>query len=208
MDPSKPFIVKEIEDREQWLAPDKLDPKFGITGDTREVLIRRSFRRLESSSLFKPEEASLSEIVPEHVSPEKKYVLVEKSRLNELARLESILHEEKEKMREQTVGVLSNYHIDARIPMPATRVAVRTLAEAEQKKLAGEISELHIAWHNYCIKNNYDRITAVMNKHSYVDKAPGALRAMMLNKLVHDNAEKMLRMERDSMMFEDDSFSI
>ena len=204
LDQSKPVIIKEIESREQWLAPDKLDPKFGITGDTREVLIRRSFRRLESSNLFKPEESSLSEIVPEHVSPDKKYVLVEKSRLNELARLESILREEKEKLREQTVGVLSNYHIDARIPMPATRVAVRTLAEAEQRKLTGEISDLYVAWHNYSTKNNYDRVSSVMNKHSYVDKAPAALRAMKLNKLVHDNAEKMLKMERDSMMFEDD----
>ena len=44
--------IKEIESRTRWLRPDKVDPTFGIKGDTNEVLIRRSFRRLESTALF------------------------------------------------------------------------------------------------------------------------------------------------------------
>ena len=47
MDSNVKSTIKEIEYRDQWLAPDKVDPHFGISGDTREVKIRRSFRRLE-----------------------------------------------------------------------------------------------------------------------------------------------------------------
>lgn len=198
--------IKEIESRAQWLVPDKVDPHFGIKGDTREVMIRRSYRRLESATLFKPATGvvSLSEIVPLAESPTRKLILVEESRVNELARLESILRDEQHRLGEQAAGVMSNYHIDARVPIPATRMAVQNLAGADQRGLQEKISTLHVAWHNYIVRNNYDRLSAVHNRASYVDRGPAALRALKLSKLVESNREKVLMMERDSMMFEDD----
>ena len=34
--------------------PEKIDPNFGVSGDTQEVYIRRSYRRIASSQLFNP----------------------------------------------------------------------------------------------------------------------------------------------------------
>ena len=177
--------IKEVEDRQLWLQPDVIDPTFGIKGDTKEVMMRRSFRRLESSALFNPvkeDGASLGEIWngPTEVDVKRKFVLVEESRLTELAYMETVLREEKEKLGEQAAWVMNDFQIEARIPMPVTRIAVHNLCDADAKRLEGELTDLHIAWHNYAIKHNYDRVDAVLNRKSYMDAGPQALRALKL----------------------------
>ena len=202
--------MKEIEARTRWLRPDKIDPTFGIKGDTKEVLIRRSYRRLESSALFNPvKEAHLDELSTEDKAvagrfEPKRYVLVEESRLAELAALETILRDEKHRMGEQCAWIMNDYHVDARIPLPATKIAVHNLATADATRNVIEITNLHVAWHDYCIKKNYDRMDDVLNRQSYLKSAPLALRAMKLHKLNETRALKQLSYDRDSMMFEDD----
>lgn len=50
--------------------------------------------------------------------------MVEESRLRELTNLENVLREEKEKLGNQCVSVLSETRSSARIPVPAMRLAV------------------------------------------------------------------------------------
>ena len=57
-------------------------------------------------------------------------------------------------------------------------------------------------------ENNYDRINDVLNTTSYVKSMPLALRAMKLQKLLQARDEKLLALDRDSMMFEDDFHGI
>jgi len=201
--------IKEEEARTRWLRPDRLDPTFGIKGDTKEVLIRRSYRRLESVQLFDPvKNVSLEELALDVEKAgrfdSKRYVLVEESRLAELATLESILKEEKARLGDQCAWIMNDYHVDARMPLNATRMAVHNLCDADAKRLAEEISQLHRLWNLYCITNNYDRMDDVLNTKSYLNAAPLALRAMKLQKLREMREGKMLQFERDSMMFEDD----
>jgi hypothetical protein len=204
-DPTIKANKKAVEARKQWLQPDTIDPTFGIEGDTKEVKIRRSYRRLESSNLFNPpvQGASLSELVPSAENDGRKYVLIEESRLAELAQIEHILEEEKRGIQDQCTTVVGRYAVDARIPFPATRIAVNNLSKADMLSLEGEITTLHLAWHNYCIKNNYDRIHAVLNKNSYL-QGPEILRGMKLAKLVGLESNKIMSCERDTMLFEDD----
>jgi hypothetical protein len=205
LDPTIKSNKKQSELRKQWLQPDSIDPSFGIEGDTKEVKIRRSFRRLESSNLFNPpiQGAPLSELVPIAETQSRKYVLVEESRLAELAQIEHILQEEKQVMAEQVTGVVGSFSVDARIPFPATRIAVSNLSKADMLSIEEQLSTLHVAWHNYCIKHNYDRIHSVLNKNSYL-QGPEVLRGLKLAKLVGMESSKILACERDTMMFEDD----
>ena len=201
--------IKEIEARSKWLRPDKVDPNFGIKGDTKEVLIRRSYRRLESVQLFNPvknlplEELAL-DVEKAGRFDSKRYVLVEESRLAELAALETILKEEKMRLGDQCAWILNDYHVDARIPLPATRMAVHNLCDADALRLTEEITQLHSLWEMYCVKNNYDRLDDVLNTKSYLSAAPLALRAIKLQKLREMRSDKTMQYERDTMMFEDD----
>ena len=67
-----------------------------------------------------------------------------------------------------------------------------------------EITDLHVAWENYCIQRNYDRIGDVLHVSSYLKSTPLPLRAMKLQKLNEAKAAKYLAFDRDSMLFEDD----
>ena len=201
--------LKEIEARTPWLKPDKVDPTFGIKGDTKEVLIRRSYRRLESIQLFNPvKNVSLEELALDvekagRFDP-KRYVLVEESRLVELAALETILREEKARLGDQCAWIINDYQVDARIPLPATRLAVHNLCDADSKRLLEEMKQIQLTWKDYCIKNNYDRMDDVLNAKSFMRADSLALRALKFQKLHEMRAEKMLKFERDSMSYEDD----
>ena len=60
----------KVERTQRWLNPLRIDPTFGVGdgdgGDTQEGMLRKAFRRLESSALFVPatkDTASLAELV-------------------------------------------------------------------------------------------------------------------------------------------------
>jgi len=61
----------KVERTQRWLHPLRVDPTFGVGdgdggGDTQERMLRKAFRRLESSALFVPatkDTASLAELV-------------------------------------------------------------------------------------------------------------------------------------------------
>ena len=60
----------------RWLDPLRIDPRFGISADddSQEGMIRRTFRRLESSALFTPparDSTSLTELIVDSDSPVK-----------------------------------------------------------------------------------------------------------------------------------------
>lgn len=213
---------REIEKRERWLQMDRLDPSFGLAApsysssssshgeDTpaHEVFIRRTFRRMESSGLFNPPRmgASLSELSEPPPPTQKRFVLVEESRLRELAQIEAILREEKDLLGEQCSWIMSDYHIDSRIPIPATRVAVNNLCEADMKRLAREFDTLQAAWGSYARQNRYYRDIShnALPFKSYIGNAPLAMRPIKLVKLEMERMERQIKMERDSMLYEDD----
>eukprot|EP01032_Pedospumella_encystans_P008892 gene8892-10510_t len=130
-------IPRKLQDELPWLHGDRVDPDFGLTGDSQELTIRRAFRRIESSTLFTPvtkQNASLAEIVPNN-NQSKRYVVVEESRLQELTKLEGTLRKEKELLGEQCGWVLSDFSLNPRVPIPATRLAVRTFCEQQMVKV-------------------------------------------------------------------------
>ena len=212
----------EIEKRERWLQLDRLDPDFGISTtassgggagpSTQEVFLRRSYRRLESSSLFFPPRmgASLSELSPPPAPENRRFVLVQESRLRELAQFEAILKEERDALGEQCAWILSDYHIDARIPVPATRAAVSNLCDADMRRLASEMALLHRTWRAYYRQQHYDRDEArtALPWNSYLggrdNKTPLAQRPAKLVLLLQGQDARQLKRERDTMLFEDD----
>lgn len=200
---------QEIEKRERWLEMDKLDPNFGITGTSQEVFIRRSYRRLESSALFNPPRmgASLAELDLHPPQPEhSRYILVEESRLRELAQIELILKQEKAALGEQVSWIISDYHIDARIPIPATRVAVNNLCQADMRRLAREFEILQSTWLAYYNRNHYDRDIAhtALSTKSYITNAPLAMRPSKFVQLDAERIARQMKMERDCLLYEDD----
>ena len=203
---------REIEKRERWLQMDRLDPSFGVTlaaaepgaMSSEEVFIRRTFRRMESSGLFHPPRmgASLAELSDPPAPLNRRFILIDETRLRELAEIEAILREEKEALGEQCSWIMSDYHIDARIPVPATRVAVNNLCEADMRRLAREFDVLQAAWASYARQNHYNR--EILPQKSYVGNAPLALRPVKLVALETERVARQLKLERDCMLFEDD----
>ena len=198
-------IPRKLQDELQWLHGDRVDSDFGLTGDSQELTIRRAFRRIESSTLFTPvtkQNASLAEIVPNN-KQSKRYVVVEESRLQELTKLEGTLRKEKELLGEQCGWVLSDFSLNPRIPIPATRLAVRTFCEQQMVKVAKDVDELKEKWKAFCLQNHYNKPHLYL-KDSYLKTAPVSQRALKL-RLVRSAVETWrLRLDRDSMLFEDD----
>ena len=96
--PVKPPSTQKIENSQQWLFTDRINPNFGISGNSQDSQIKRAYRRLESNGLFNPstsKDVSLGDISPRS-SSKKKYIVVEESRLQELTRFEAMLRREKE----------------------------------------------------------------------------------------------------------------
>jgi len=192
----------------------KLDPQMGLyTNPTnhstkQEVFIRRTYRRMESSALFQPPRmgASLAELSDPPPPDTRRYVLVEESRLTELARIEAILKEEKEALGEQCSWVMNDYHIDARIPIPATRVAINSLCDADMRRLASEFDVMRAAWRKYSYQQRYfrDMNNSSLPAQSYLANAPLAQRPSKFVLLDAERLARQLKMERDTMMYEDD----
>ena len=205
---------REIEKRDRWLDMQKLDPQMGLYTNTtnhstkQEVFIRRTYRRMESSTLFQPPRmgASLAELSDPPAPDTQRYVLVEESRLTELARIEAILKEEKEALGEQCSWVMNDYHIDARIPIPATRVAINSLCDADMRRLASEFDVMRAAWRKYSFQQRFfrDMNNSSLPAQSYLANAPLAQRPSKFVLLDAERLARQLKMERDTMMYEDD----
>lgn len=201
-----PKHLREVEKRERWLHADHIDPTFGISGDSQEVTVRRTYRRMQSNRLFmplKPEQTSLTHLHEPIPGPNKNFVLVEESRLEELTKFENILREEKAALGEQCAWVLSDFHLDAHIPIPATRIAVQNLCETEMRQLAHEIRQLQSNWSKYSKQNHYDR-PHLFTKDNHMDTTPLAHRAMKLRVIKAANDNMRQRRDRDTMQFEDE----
>lgn len=178
-----------------------------MKGSSPDVAIRRSYRRVQSSNLFNPtkhDDASLAEMDDgSNSNISKKFVLVEASRLTELSKLETILREEQNLIGEQCAWLMSDMQVKSHIPVPATRLAVHNLCETEMRRIFRDISKLTSAWLQYSRQHHYHK-PHLFEKHSYLDNAPLAQRAMKL-KLTREAAEAFrLKKDRDTMLFEDD----
>ena len=208
-----PRCQRELEKLDRWLHIDKIDPQFGIQGDSQEIYIRRSYRRMGSSKIFNqlnPKDASLEELVGPKVSltEGRKFLLVEESRLGELARYENVLREEKELLGEQCAWLLSEDGVanNPHIPIPATRLAVHNLCESKMRSMAKQLLELGIQWNQYCKQKHYDRphITAKDGLTPFLKSTPLAQRGLKMLMVRDAESSFKLRMDRDTMSFEDD----
>lgn len=191
----------------RWLDPQKIDPTFGLPEDHTDIKrdLRRAYRRIESSALFKPmlpHEISLSDLNAP-TKRGKNFVLVEESRLQELSRLEGILQQEKRLLGEQCAWVMDDFQFHARIPLPATRLAIRNLCDEQIRKAQAEADKLTQTWKDFCLNNHYDK-PHLYTTESYLKAAPAGQRALKL-RLVREAAQTWrLRKDRDTMRFEDD----
>lgn len=202
-----PKNARKVESKQRWLQYDSIDPTFGISGNSQEVQIRRAYRRIESSNVFNPTkktDVSLTEIVKPLVPPPKKYVLVEKARLDNLQKLENILRDEKEKLGEQCAMALNSIEIEPNIPTPAIKISINNFSEADMRHAAAEMTKLKNAWDYYCEQNRYNRNYLYTTKESMVTNAPIVQRAMKLKMVKEISEKKLLRQERDFMQYEDD----
>jgi hypothetical protein len=100
----------------RWLDPQKINPDFGIAGQSQIDLIRRNYRRIESSDIFLPKnkdnaDISLSKLSKKEIK-HKKFILVEEDRLEELKKLESVLREEKKLLGEQCTWILPDMQVN------------------------------------------------------------------------------------------------
>lgn len=151
---------------------------------------------------MKKQDASLAEIVPNNITS-KRYVVVEESRLQELTKLENTLRKEKFLLGEQCGWALSDFQVNARLPIPATRMAVHSFCSQQMQKIALDVMKLKVQWETFCRENHYNKPHLYI-KDSYVKIAPVSQRAMKL-RLVRSAVETWrLRKDRDSMLFEDD----
>ena len=202
----KPKIKSELESYEKWMNPEKIDPNFGVSGDTQEVYIRRSYRRIASSQLFNPlpsKDVSLNELHAKMPNPRKNYVLVEESRLEELSKFENVLRDEKERLGEQCAWLLTDHSSDPQVPVPATRLAMHNICESEMRKIAKMIESLNSQWKLHYKQHSYNR-PPVYLKDSYTKSAPLAQRAMKLIMAQEAAAAWRQRCDRDTMSYEDD----
>ncbi len=173
----------KFEGNQKWLYTDRITQDFGLpaTSHSQETLVRKTYRRLESSALFsapKEKDAPLSEItkVP---SQHKKYIVIEESRLHELTKFENLLRQEKELLGEQCTWVLNDISVSARQPLLATRKAVHNLCESQMRQVQSEIMMLNENWRQFCLANHYNKPHLFL-KESYVKCAPMSQRAMKL----------------------------
>jgi len=202
-----PKKLKQIENAEKWLHVDKIDPHYGIPNSSLQVeSVRKTYRRMQSNKLFMPandKNTSLSELFEPTTGPQKNFVVVEESRLPELIKFESLLRQERELLGEQCAWVLNDFQIEARFPVPATKLAIQNLCESEMRKLASKIIDLNQAWDKHAKQNHYDRPHLFLNS-TYLHKAPLHQRAMKL-RIVKAAAESWkLRNDRDTMQYEDE----
>lgn len=177
---------RKVEDNIRWLYVDKVDSNFGLQGNTQEDSIRRAYRRIESSTLFNPvqqKDVSLSNITP-IINPNKNYIVIEESRLQELTNLESKLKKEKKLLGEQCEWALSDIQIKSNIPIPATRLAIYSLCESQLKKIEYDYIKLTDNWKIFCKQNHYNQNHLFM-RNSYVNNAPISQRAMKLRFNMH-----------------------
>jgi hypothetical protein len=170
------------------------------------VVVRRAFRRIGSSQIFtqlKRNDIPLSELYRQRHGTNKKFVLVEEERLEELTKFENILREEKDKLGEQCALVISNVNTTSRLPVPAVRLAVHNLCEAEMRKAAHAIKLLVERWTEFYRKNGYNK-TKLYFSDSIMKSTPVAERPAMMKQMKQTLADWLLKKNRDTMEFEDD----
>lgn len=145
----------------------------------------------------------LTELYRNRNGTNKKFVLVEEERLDELTKFENILREEKEKLGEQCALVISNVNTTARIPVPAVRLAVHNLCESEMRKAAQEITKLNEKWYEYYRKSGYNK-TKLYFSESMLKSTPVAERPALMKQMKQTLNEWLLKKNRDTMEYEDD----
>lgn len=201
-----PKNKKKYAHNKRWLDPEITDPNFGLEEQQQESKFRRTFRRIGSNALFNPPRAdsvSFKELQIPPKLPNKKFILVEEDRISELVKFEKILANERELLGEQCAWLMSDVSLSARIPVPAVRLAMHNLCEAEMRKYAQEMKILSEKWAVHCKQNHYDR-PHIFPKDSYVNIAPLAQRAMKLRLMKEAQEVYRYRLNRDSMAYEDD----
>mmetsp|Transcript_5047 Transcript_5047/g.8277 ORF Transcript_5047/g.8277 Transcript_5047/m.8277 type:complete len:1079 (-) Transcript_5047:259-3495(-) len=200
-------LQRKVESKEKWLDPARIEPNFGIKGRDEEDLLRRSYRRVGTTQLFMPlqrEGAHLKELYTQKKGSKVKYVLVEEERLSEITRFENILREEQEKIGEQCALVVPDINISVRIPIPATRLAMRNLCEVQMRKSAADMTKLLATWTDYVRKKGYAKSNLYADMESYLRTTPLAERAGRLRDMKHANNKFLQEKFRDTMQFEDD----
>jgi len=197
---------------DHWLDPSSIDPNFGISGNSKEASVKKSFRRIESNNLFMPPKIDRSSSFNIKDSKHNtkydlmhpsKFLLVEESRMKELIRIEKILRHEREMIGHECAWLMEEENMSARFALPAVKYGVQDVCEGEKRNIASRLMEMTSRWKDYCTKQQYGRIR-ILNKNSYVQKLPLPQRAQMILQLREEHFQWTMAMERDTMMYEDD----
>jgi hypothetical protein len=202
-------INKKQEVFVDWLDPSKISSTFGIQGRGEIASIRRTYRRIESSSIFvppNPKDALLSDIVLKSPAKKRNLVLVEASKLEEYMKYEAVLRQEKKRLEDQCLlatAPLVGSKSSPNIPVPAMRMAVHSACEQEMKEVAAAISSISGKWEAFCKINRYDRVHFISSA-VHMNSIPLAMRLTKLQSMQHESAEWRLSKDRNTMMFEDD----
>ena len=157
-------VERQIERSRRWLFDDSLDITFGIKGNNKDVNIRRAYRRIKSSALFRKQprsEVSLEDIhaKAQPLPPPKRYILIEESRLAGLRRVEKILADERLLLEEQccllagTTDSSSGASLDPATPTPAAKIAIDKMYESKIHLVGGKLSSLQQRFREYCERN-------------------------------------------------------
>jgi hypothetical protein len=182
-----------------------VDATFGVRGSGELSQIKRSYRRVNTKDAFIPpslSEAPLDTISGMPKGGKRKYVLVDESRLDELTKLESLLKLEQYNLGEQYAMILPEAKVKAHIPIPATRLAVHSLCEAEMRKYSAAIMKLNNDWEAFSKRHHYDRVPPYV-KDSFKN-APLEQRTFKLRLMIEGYETHRLRRDRDTMIYEDD----
>lgn len=179
--------------------------QFGVHGSGMKDEFAQSYRRITSSGLFTKMDKKLAPLKNlDPISPKnKKYVLVEEERLQELLQFDAVLQQERRLLGVQCSNLFLDQHMPAWVPLPATRHAIHHLCEQQMHRARSEIVRLQTAWEDYCVKNHYNSPPIYM-KRSFVETAPLAQRALKLRLVREARHVWNQRRERDTMLFEDE----
>ena len=209
--PECPGYARRSEENERWLYIDRIDPLFGIKGNTQDVHIRRAYRRINSSKIFQPlalNDVSLANIHHIYNNTKSKsdtsYVLVESSRLHELKLLENVLVDEKYRLQEQCTMAFTSIQSDLHTPRLITKLAITKLINEDKMKVMNEINQLQSKWNEYYRVNHYDQKFSLVKKGQSLASLSLLERMMEIELKQPEEYLKQVRKERDMMTFEDD----
>lgn len=236
-EPLSNVLIKSKNSKFIWLDPLKRDPTFSIDGVDVTSSLRKTFRRVETKSIFQRSDDKYFASTRDNISSQlcsntaeisiqsttsikysnalpldsptksstkrKEFILVEASRLKELAKYEKILRQERKMLGQQCSWLIAEEQISPSLAIPAVRMAIHDMCETQLRALTADTKRMEDLWHDYYYKNRYHRKRKHVYTASYIDHLPLIQRAKKVKEIREEDEEHYHAMERDMMMHED-----